>query len=67
MRQVSWVHPRVNAVIDGNFHEALQELQVVLDAVVCPPEILVFCHGTVGDLKLQEANYRADLFQPMDI
>lgn len=67
MRQVSWVHPRVNSVIDGNFHEALQELQVVLDALVCPPEILVFCHGTVVDLKLQEANYRADLFQPMDI
>ena len=67
MRQVSWVRPRVNAVIDGNFHEALQELEVVLDALVCPPEILVFCLGTVVDLKLQEADYRADLLQSMDI
>lgn len=66
MRQVSWVRLRVNAVIDGNFHEALQELKVVLDALVCSPRILVFCPRTVVDLKLQEADYRADLLQSMD-
>jgi hypothetical protein len=66
MRQVSWIHLRRDVVINKNFHEALQDCEVVLDALVHPPGILVFCPGTVVDLKLQEADYGEDLLQSMD-
>lgn len=57
----------MDAVIDRDFHKALEDFEVVLDALVYPPGILVFCPGTVVGLKLQEADYRPDLLQSMDI
>lgn len=61
MPQVSWVHPRVNVIPDGNSDTALQELEVVVDSLVYPPGILVFFPGMVVDLKLQQADCKADL------
>jgi len=57
----------VDAAIDRDFNKALQDFEVVLDALVHPPGILVFYPGTVVDLKLQDADCRADLLQSMDI
>lgn len=47
MPQVSWSRSSVNAVTDGNFHKALQELEVVVDTLVYPPGILVFSPGMI--------------------
>jgi hypothetical protein len=41
MPQVSWVRSRMNTVTDEYFHKALQDLKVVVDALVYPPKILV--------------------------
>lgn len=66
MRQVSWVRSGMNVVTDEYFHKALQDLKVVIDILVYPPGILVFCLGTIVGLKLREADHMVDLLQSMD-
>lgn len=56
----------MNTVTDEYFHKALEDLKVVVNVLVYPPGILVFCPGAVVNLELQEADYRVDLLQSID-